>query len=155
MNGGDKAMSKEKDKQNPQTGVSIDKSQGHCIQKSVVVGSNPTPPATALTHHLSEFENWLCQGRTRQTTAKGYRKMIWLLSKIGDIEQPQKIRAIISIAQVSEGRKQLLANAYDYYCQFKELQWEKPRFIREDKPFFLAQTLRVLTIPERDGNRQR
>jgi hypothetical protein len=38
-------MNKEKDKQNPQANVSTTKSQEHPIQKPVVVGPNPTPPA--------------------------------------------------------------------------------------------------------------
>jgi integrase len=47
------------------------------------------------------------------------------------------MRAIICNAPVSEGRKELYANAYDHYCQLKGLAWDKPKFVREDKPFFL------------------
>jgi len=86
--------------------------------------------------YSAPFEMWLCE-RVKRATAKGYAKMVRLLSKIGDIEETSKIRTLICTSQVSEARKQLLAQAYDYYCQYKGLQWTKPRFIREDKAFFL------------------
>jgi len=48
-------------------------------------GFNPTPPAfPCIDLHFAEFEKRLTEGRVRRVTAKGYRKMIWVLSKIGD-----------------------------------------------------------------------
>ncbi|MCK4435480.1 tyrosine-type recombinase/integrase [Candidatus Bathyarchaeota archaeon] len=73
----------------------------------------------------------------RKATARGYRKILHVLRKIGNIDNPEKMRTIICNAPVSEGRKELYANAYDYYCKHKELDWDKPRFVREEKPFFL------------------
>jgi integrase len=60
-----------------------------------------------------------------------------LLSKIGDIESPEKIKALICIYPASEARKELLSNAYDYYCEYKGYRWIRPKFKREDKPIFL------------------
>ena len=105
--------------------------------KPVVVGSNPTPPAFPSIHpQLDDYENYL-QGRVRKVTAEGYRKILRVLGKIGSLNDPEKMRTIICSAPVSEGRKGLYANAYDHYCRFKGYHWEKPKFIREDKPFFL------------------
>ena len=70
-------------------------------------------------------------------TAQSYAKRIRVLSKIADIENPEKIRSVICGYPVSEARKELLVNAYNYYCEFKGYQWNKPRFTREDKPIFL------------------
>jgi integrase len=106
----------------------------HQPPKLVVVGSNPTPPVTTCTHH--QFEEWLL-GHVRDVTAKTYVKRIRLLSKIGDIEKPEKTKTIICTSSVSEARKQLLADAYDYYVQYRGLSWQKPRFTREDIPIFL------------------
>lgn len=103
----------------------------------MVRGANPTPPATACTHrHLEEFEEYL-QGRVRKARVRGYRKILHVLRKIGNIDNPEKMRTTICSAPVSEGRKELYANAYDYYCKHEELDWDKPKFIREEKPFFL------------------
>jgi integrase len=79
---------------------------------------------------------WLSE-RVRLVTAESYRKRVNLLSKIADIEQPEKIKAIICTSSVSEARKQLLADAYDYYVQYRGLTWQKPKFTREDVPIFL------------------
>ncbi len=43
-------MSKEKDKQNPQTTVAKTESKEKPVQKPVVVGPNPTPPAFLHNH---------------------------------------------------------------------------------------------------------
>ena len=79
----------------------------------------------------------LVKRRVRKATAKGYRKIVHVLRKLGNLDNPEKMRTIICTAPVSEARKGLYANAYDYYCVFKGLEWNKPRFVREDKPFFL------------------
>ena len=64
-------------------------------------------------------------------------KRLRLLEKIGDVENPDRVKAIICTSNVSEARKQLLADAYDYYCQFKGYKWTKPHFTREAVPIFL------------------
>ncbi len=38
---------------------------------------------------------------------------------------------------MSEARKEMLANGYDYWVRYSGLSWIKPRFTREDKPIFL------------------
>jgi len=85
---------------------------------------------------LDDYEKYL-QGRVRKATAEGYRKILHVLHKIGNLNNPEKMRTIICSAPVSEGRKELYANAYDYYCKHKKLEWDKPKFVREEKPFFL------------------
>ena len=63
--------------------------------------------------------------------------MIRQLSRLGDISNPDRIRTLICTHQVSEGRKEMLANAYDYYVRYNGFTWTKPRFTREEKPIFL------------------
>jgi integrase len=53
------------------------------------------------------------------------------------LDNPEKMKTLICTYSVSEARKELLTNAYDYYLKYRGLTWDKPRFIREDKPFFL------------------
>lgn len=102
--------------------------------KSHPARHNVNPPPILVS--LEEFEKWLC-GYVRLVTAKGYVKMVRLLGKIGDVEKPEKVKAIICPSSVSEARKPLLANAYDYYCRFRGYTWIKPRFSREDVAIFL------------------
>lgn len=79
----------------------------------------------------------------RKAPARGYRKIVHVLHKLGDLEDPKKMRPTICTAPVSEARKELYANAYEYYCKFKEYAWSKPRFVREEKPFFLPIRIRT------------
>jgi len=102
--------------------------------KPVVVGSNPTPPAITSTQY--QFREYLL-GYVKQSTANGYVKMLKVLSKLGDLDNPKQIRTLICTSQVSEGRKELLANAYNYWVKYRGLTWDKPKFTREDRPFFL------------------
>jgi integrase len=56
------------------------------------------------------------------------------------------MKTLICTYQVSEARKELLADAYDYYVQFKGLAWNKPKFTREDKPIFLPTETELETL---------
>ena len=70
-------------------------------------------------------------------TAYTYIKRLRLLSKIGDLDNPENIKSIICTYQCTESFKELLANSYDYYVRYKGLVWNKPKFVREDKPIFI------------------
>jgi integrase len=98
----------------------------------VVVGPNPTPPAITSTHYLEFLKT-----NMREVTAKCYVKRLKFLAKLGNIDNPEEIKTIICNHKVSEGRKELLAYSYDYYCQYMGLVWKMPKFTREDKPIFL------------------
>ena len=73
----------------------------------------------------------------REATANGYCKMVKFLSKLGNLDDTTRMKTLICTHSVSEGRKDLLANAYNYYVKYRGLTWTKPHFIREDKPIFL------------------
>jgi integrase len=73
----------------------------------------------------------------REVTARSYIKRLRFLAKLGDIDNPEKIKTLICTHSVSEARKELLAYAYDYYVQYNGLIWIKPKFTREEKPIYL------------------
>jgi integrase len=73
----------------------------------------------------------------REETAVTYVKRLQLLSKVGNLDDPERIKNLICTYQSTESFKELLTNAYDYYVRFNGYNWIKPRFTREDKPFFL------------------
>jgi integrase len=85
---------------------------------------------------IVEFQKFLLP-HVREVTAYSYCKRLKVLMKLGDINSPDRIKTLICTYNVSETRKELLTNAYDYYVQFKGLTWIKPRFTREDVPIFL------------------
>jgi integrase len=93
------------------------------------------PPPAPL-RALSGYVEYL-SSRIRQTTIPSYCKRLRQLSKLGNLDNPEKIKTIICTSQVSEARKELLTDSYDYYVQWRSLSWVKPHFIREDKPIYV------------------
>ena len=73
----------------------------------------------------------------RAVTVKTYIKRLEMLSKVGNLDNPEQIKTLICTYQSTESFKELLTNSYDYYVRFSGKSWVKPRFTREDKPFFL------------------
>jgi integrase len=98
------------------------------------VGSNPTP--CTKQHTPCSFLEFLKQN-VKEVTAKGYLKKVKRLSKLGNIDDPARIKTLICTHPSSEANKDLLTSAYDYYVKFLGKTWERPYFTREDKPFFL------------------
>jgi integrase len=84
----------------------------------------------------SSFSTFLRQS-IRAVTVPSYIDRLTMLSKIGNLNNPENIKNIICTYNCSEAFKELMTNAYNYYVLFKGLAWTKPRFVREDKPFFL------------------
>src|SRR5208337_2905157 len=75
--------------------------------------------------------------KIRQTTIPSYVKRVKRLSKLGDLDNPERMKTLICTSQVSEAYKQLLTDAYSYWVEFRGLSWVRPKFTREDKPIFL------------------
>jgi len=73
----------------------------------------------------------------REVTADTYVKRVKRLGKLGNIDSPDHIKALICTYQAKESYKELLAEAYDYYVNFRQLNWSKPRFSKTDSPIFL------------------
>ncbi|MFB3889882.1 MAG: tyrosine-type recombinase/integrase [Candidatus Bathyarchaeia archaeon] len=99
------------------------------------MGSNPIPCTTTYTPR-TEFLEYLKQ-HVREVTAHGYLRKIKRLSKLGNIDDPARMKVLICTHPSSEANKDLLTNAYDYYVKFIGQAWEKPTFKREDTPIFL------------------
>ena len=57
----------------------------------------------------------------RETTVPSYLTRLKVLSKLGNLNEPNRMKTLICTYPVSEGRKGLLAHAYDYYVQWKDL----------------------------------
>ena len=86
--------------------------------------------------HTPLFVDYLKQ-HIREVTVPSYLKRLELLGKVGNLDNPEQIKTLICTYQATESFKELLTNAYDYYVKFYGYSWVKPRFTREDKPFFL------------------
>ncbi len=93
----------------------------------------PLPALSNAPYTLYDF----LSTKIRGSTVPSYLKRLRVLSKLGDLNEPLRMKTLICTYQVSEARKGLLSDAYDYYVQYKGLTWIKPKFTREDKPIFI------------------
>lgn len=103
------------------------------------IKSQPKERAYRLTLYppnLLDYEAYLL-GKIKTVTAHTYIRRLGRIGKIADLDDPAKIKTLICTWQASEAYKELLTNAYDYYVAMKGLTWDKPKFRREEKPFFL------------------
>ncbi len=89
-----------------------------------------------IEHTAPEFMVYLKQN-IREVTAKTYVKRLGLLSKVANLDDAEKTKNVICSYPCTESFKELMASAYDYYVRYKGLTWNKPRFTRDDKPFFI------------------
>lgn len=86
--------------------------------------------------HSPQFADYLHQ-HIRAVTVDSYLKRLKLLSKFGDLQNPELIKNIICKYPCRESFKELLTNAYSYYVQYHKLSWVKPYFTRQESPIFL------------------
>lgn len=105
-------------------------------QKEKSHGVRIPPPAPCREHPHNNLENYLL-GYIRAVTAKTYLRRLRMLGCLADLDDTDRIKTLICTYQSSESFKELLANAYNYYVAYRGLSWIKPRFTREEKPFFL------------------
>jgi hypothetical protein len=97
------------------------------------MGSTPIP--SSMTVYI-DFHQYLKQ-HIREVTVVSYLKRLDRLSRITDLDNTENVKNIICSYQCTESYKELLTNAYAYWVAYKRLQWDKPKFLREDKPIFV------------------
>jgi integrase len=97
------------------------------------MGSTPIPSST--TAHI-DFRDFL-QQHIRSVTVDAYLCRLERLSRICNLNNPEKVKSIICSYPSSESYKELLAHAYEYYVRFNHFQWVKPHFVRQELPIFL------------------
>jgi integrase len=66
-------------------------------------------------------------------TIKFTRKALTYLSKHAPLTQPEAVKAYIATKQTTDSHKKNLCTAYNTYCKFYEIKWEKPKYIQEAK----------------------
>ena len=74
------------------------------------------------------------------------RKALIRIQQHAPLTQPEADKAFIASLNVSTGYKKNLCTAYNQYCKFTGLSWNKPRYEQEAKNISLAPKEKLLMI---------
>jgi integrase len=113
------------------------------------VGSNPTPGAYDYTpvvplqqiepHALSEIINfglWMQKQGYRPSTTQSSIKTLKAIARKTSVLNPDRVKAYLATAQVSESRKAKTVEDLDRFYNYKHITWQKPNYKRIEKlPF--------------------
>jgi integrase len=90
-------------------------------------------------------------GRTDETI-RTYTKYVEILSKYGDINNPENIKGVIATHFKNKTTKRLVCCSYDAFTEFNGLLWEKPHYKAEHKQVFIP-TEQELSIIINNGRK--
>ena len=120
------------------------------------VGSNPTPGAKRLTHALQDIFNflWHCKkAGFRDSTIEGFSKILKHLARHVSLNNPEEVLSFLASKNVSEARKEVIANCYAKYCEWKGLPFSKPNYRRVKKlpfvPYESEVDMLISALPKR------
>jgi integrase len=72
------------------------------------------------------------QGRKETTLVAISRKLRYLARSV-DLGQPEKVKEFIANLDCSDGHKDNLIDIYGHYANFYNIQWIKPKYMREER----------------------
>ena len=74
------------------------------------------------------FGLWLQKLGYRNSTVQSNVKALKALAKRTNLLDPESTKEYLALAQLSEGRKQILAQYLERFYRFKGIAFEKPRY---------------------------
>jgi integrase len=101
------------------------------------VGSIPIPgfyTKPLYSSNIAEFLWTLKKEGLKESTIKGnYAKVLKNLEKNCSLRNSDSVLGYLASKEVSEGRKELIADVYARYCKWANIPFTKPRYKREDR----------------------
>jgi len=77
------------------------------------------------------------------STIKTYDKALTYLSKHADLNNPEQVKQFIANKQTSNSYRRNLSLAYDKYCNYYQIQWNKPFYKQEPKMIRIPSTTQI------------
>jgi len=95
-----------------------------------------TNPPYPVLSELVSFGLWLQKQGYRNSTVQSNVKALKALAKRTDLLDSESVKEHLALAQLSEGRKQILAQYLERFYRFKGIAFEKTRYRRVERlPF--------------------
>jgi len=97
-------------------------------RRSWVQVPSPAPQQDlfAVVYHLKK------QGRKETTLVAISRKLRYLARNV-DLNQPESVKEFIANLNSSDGHKDNLIDIYGHYANFYNIQWLRPKYMREER----------------------
>ncbi|TET21118.1 site-specific integrase [Candidatus Bathyarchaeota archaeon] len=77
------------------------------------------------------------------STIKTYDKALTYLSKHADLNNPEQVKQFIANKQTSNSYRRNLSLAYDKYCNYYQIEWNKPFYKQEPKMIRIPSTTQI------------
>jgi len=77
------------------------------------------------------------------STIKTYDKALTYLSKHADLNNPEQVKQFIANKQTSNSYRRNLSLAYDKYCDYYQIEWNKPFYKQEPKMIRIPSTTQI------------
>jgi hypothetical protein len=84
--------------------------------------------------------------RVCETTVEATGKRPRNIARHSNIEDPEQVKTFIASKECTNGFKESLAEAYDLYVKFRELNWNKPFCEKYDKQPKIPSDQRIETL---------
>jgi len=101
------------------------------------MGSIPIPSSYDPSLYKNDLTPFLWElkkrGYRESTIVENYAKILKNLTKNCILDNPDSVLTYLATKEISEGRKELIADCYANYCQWKKISFIKPRYHRIDK----------------------
>jgi integrase len=88
-----------------------------------------------------------------EATVEGYSCKLKVLSKIADLNNPERVREVVALKKCSVAFKEALVNAYDHYVKVHGLVWTKPFYARQRALPYIASAEQINQIISRASRR--
>src|SRR3972149_2343769 len=101
------------------------------------MGSIPIPSSYDPSLYKNDLTPFLWElkkrGYRESTIVENYAKILKNLTKNCILDNPDSVLTYLATKELSEGRKELIADCYANYCQWKKISFINPRYHRIDK----------------------
>jgi len=77
------------------------------------------------------------RGLSEETIKHRIYRLNVLAKKGANLEDPETVETIIATSEWSKANKKVFADCYKTYCNYKKIEWDKPKFIVPRKEPFL------------------
>jgi len=100
-------------------------------------------PKTTVTHAIiNVLFNMKSNGKA-EVTIKFVSKALTRIQKFADLDNPQKVKQFIANLETANSYKRGLCFAYKQYCDYYQIEWERPVYYQEPKAIRIPTTAQL------------